>query len=292
MHCTKSRCAASQLAVVVRSQLRFFRLAIIALIVLLSGASRAQSALVIGSFDVPRGGIDSLADAPQQAQARAFIQSYRPDVSFQSTGTLTPGFLAGVNVLVIGDQTGLITAITPLSPSEQTAMANFVMAGGNVAIFTDNQQLDPAIGDASRASLLSPFGLQTTGVSLAPSATVIDPTHPIADGPFGTLTQISLSHSGWFSDLGPYAHAVANENAFNMPMLAAIERGAISPTSGRVVFVADSNVFDPPFASGPVLLGNLTAYLVPEPASLVQMALGLGVLVFAGARHRGKRAAG
>jgi hypothetical protein len=43
-------------------------------------------------------------------------------------------------------------------------------------------------------------------------------------------------------------------------MLATIEAGGISPTSGRAVFVADANAF-----SSIALSGNILAYLVPVP---------------------------
>ena len=234
-------------------------------------ADRAQGSLVVGSFDVARGGFDSLADAPEQAAARAGIQAIHPDVVFASTSVLTSSFLSNVDVLTLGGQTSQITAVTPLSAAEQTALFDFVLTGGNLAIFTDNEELDPSIGDASRASLLDPFGLQTTGLSLVPSATVTDPQHPIVEGPFGTLAQISIHRSGWYTDLGPYAHAIATENAFGLPMLAAIEYGEIAAGSGRAVFISDSNVFDQGFASSPILFGNLVAYLVPEPDYLPQL---------------------
>jgi hypothetical protein len=249
-------------------------------------AAPLHAAIVVGSFDVPRGGFDSLADAPEQADARAGIQLIRPDATFSSTNTLTGAYLSSVDVFILGGQTGINTAVSPLSAAEQSALVNFVLDGGNLAIFTENEEQDPINGAASRASFLSPFGLATSGLSLAPSATVVNPSHPIADGPFGTLTEIDTFRSGWYTDLGPYAHPIANENQFGMTMLATIEYGVMGPTSGRVAFIADSSVFDPGMASGPLLFANLTAYLVPEPGGVVLGAIGAACLAAFGIRRR------
>ncbi len=279
---TETRIRRSRTAVVCHSVVSL----ITCVCVLWTSSDSARGELVVGSFDVARGGFDSIADAPEQAAGRAAIQAFRPDVTFTSTGVLTSSFLSGVTVLALGGQTSSTTAVTPLSAAEQSALFDFVVGGGSLAIFTDNQELDPAIGDASRASFLDPFGLQTTGLSLAPTATIIDTGHPLVDGPFGTISQLSIFRSGWYTDLGPYAHAIATEDAFGMTMLAAIERDVIAPGSGRVVFVADSNVFDDPFISGQILFGNMLPYLVPEPGCIVQFSLGMCCLAVFAARRR------
>ena len=142
-----------------------------------------------------------------------------------------------------------------------------------------------------RASLLSPFGLATTGWIVNDTASIVaSPTHPIALGPGGPLTQFDLHNTGWLTSLGPYAHTIAIETATGMPVMAAIEQGAISPTSGRAVFLTDSSVFDDGFVYGPVLAANLVGYLVPEPGLAPQAVLAiLGFATFVGVCRRNAR---
>ncbi len=247
---------------------------------------RAQGAWVVGSFNVARGGFDSLDD-PGQAAQRALILSLHPEVTFSSTSTLTSAYLSTVNTMIIGDGFDASHTIAALSPAEQSALFQYVSNGGNLAVFTENNNYDLVNGNASRASLLNPFGLATTGWIVTDTASIVTPTHPIAVGPGGTLTHFDLHNTGWLTSLGPYAHTIAIELVTNMPVMAAIERGAISPTSGRAVFLTDSSVFDPGFVNGPVLAANLVGYLVPEPGLVPQAILAiLGFATFVGVCRR------
>jgi hypothetical protein len=250
----------------------------------------ARGAFVVGSFDVARGGFDSLDD-PGQAAQKALILSLHPEVTFSSTSTLTSAYLSTVNTMVIGDGFDVSHTITALSLAEQLALFQFVSNGGNLAVFTENNNYDLVNGDTSRASLLSPFGLATTGWIVNDTANIVaSPTHPIALGPGGPLTHFDLHNTGWLTSLGPYAHTIAIETATGMPVMAAIERGAISPTSGRAVFLTDSSVFDDGFIYGPVLAANLVGYLVPEPGIAPQAALAiLGFATFMGVYRRKAR---
>jgi len=250
----------------------------------------ARGAFVVGSFNVARGGFDSLDD-PGQADQKALIQFLHPEVTFSSTGTLTSAYLSTVSTMVIGGGFDASHTITALSAAEQSALFQFVSNGGNLAVFTENSNYDLANGAASRASLLSPFGLATTGWIVNDTASIVaSPTHPIALGPGGPLTQFDLHNTGWLTSLGPYAHTIAIETATNMPVMAAIERGAISPNSGRAVFLTDSSVFDDGFIYGPVLAANLVGYLVPEPGLAPQAVLAiLGFATFVSVCRRNAR---
>jgi hypothetical protein len=227
--------------------------------VLVGSPGSARATYVIGSWDLSRGGFDSLADAPEQATQRTLIQLYRSDVSFTSTPVLTDAYLATVKTFVLGGQSSSSTAVAPLSAAEQAALFNFVSAGGELLVATWNGNFDGATGDASRASIYAPFGMATDGQVSGFSAAV-DLAHPIVNGPFGTLTSFALDRGGWYTDLGPYAQAVFVEPSALNPMLATIDFGGISATSGRAVFVADANAF-----SSALLSGNVLAYLVPVP---------------------------
>jgi PEP-CTERM motif len=252
----------------------------LALAVLLGICASLQtaSAAVIGGWDLARGGLSSVKDAPGQAGTRALISAISPGATLTASNTLTGAYLSSIDVLLIGGQTadafgGFITA---LSPSEQAALFNFVSAGGNAAIVTEREPQGGPGGDAVRESLIDPFGMDTTGDSHAPTATFINALHPIAHGPFGNITQFGLNGSGWYNNLGPYAISIATDDFFNQPVLAVIEHGAISPTSGRVVFLADGNALDAGSFHSLALAGNTLSYLIPVPepssASLALMA--------------------
>jgi hypothetical protein len=277
------------------TSIRFFQgrrlLALVACLVVCAAAGdRAQGGWVVGSFNQSRGGFDSLDD-PGQAAQKALILSLHPEVTFSSTSTLTSAYLSTVNTMIIGDGFDVSHTITALSASEQSALFQFVSNGGNLAVFTENNNYDLVNGDASRASLLSPFGLATTGWIVNDTANIVaPPTHPIALGPGGPLTHFDLHNTGWLTNLGPYADTIAVESALGMAVMAAIERAAITPTSGRAVFLTDSSVFDNGFVFGPVLAANLVGYLVPEPGLAPQAALALlGFATFVGAYRRNAR---
>src|SRR4029079_9851780 len=155
--------------------------------------------------------------------------------------------------------------------SEQSALFNFVSAGGNAAIVTEREPQGGPGGDAVRESLIDPFGMDTMGDSHAPTATFINNLHHIAHTPFGNITQFGLNASGWYDNLGPYAIPIATDDFFGQPVLAVIEHGAILPTSGRAIFLADGNALDVSSFHSLALAGNILTYLipVPEPSSVV-----------------------
>ena len=159
--------------------------------------------------------------------------------------------------------------ITALSAAEQSALFQFVSNGGNLAVFTENNNYDLVNGDASRASLLSPFGLATTGWIVNDTASIVaSPTHPIALGPGGPLRISTCITPAGSRSWGRTRTTIAIETATDMPVMAAIERVRFLRPADAAVFLTDSSVFDDGFVYGPVLAANLVGYLVPEPGLL------------------------
>jgi hypothetical protein len=253
----------------------------------------SQAAPVIGGWDLARGGVSSVKDSPALGTLRTLIQNVAPGATLTTTNTLTPEYLATVDSMFLSAPTDTDTVTTPLSAAEQTALFDFVSAGGTLAIVVENELVGPGTdGDITFESYLDPFGLDVDGRSNATTATVIDGAHLVTNGPYGSFAQFATSFSGWFDNLGPYAHALANDDDSGLPMLAVIEQGAISPTSGRVWLIADGHqAIDPSILNAEILLQNGMYYLlVPEPASSVYAGMLMVVAIVAGGRRwRGRR---
>jgi hypothetical protein len=173
------------------------------------------------------------------------------NVSSTGVDAVTPTNLSGVGVFFVG-----YTLTSTYTSAEKTAMLNYVKAGGAMIVTSDSPSYDVSsifgVTDAT-----SPGGTET--------ATITDTASPLADGPFGTVSSFveyaTVSH---FSGLGP-AHAVGSNP--EGPALAVIPPGALSATSGPVVFVSDVDVFsdcgsDPQGSvANATLIKNIFAYV-------------------------------
>lgn len=256
-------------------------------IALVSGtASQAGAEIVVGTFDASRAGLTNVATGPAATQMRASLAANFPDASFATAPTLTGGFLSGVDVLVLTPFNGG-TGITPLSAAEQTAMLNFVMNGGRALLLADGLQLSAA------QSLITPFGMTIADDNLSglQLCTPTAPSHPVISGPFGTTTVFGNLGGGILTNLGPYSTTLGTMDANGQPVLAAIEAGAISPGSGRVLIYGDATLFADPIADGffsysETLFLNSFEYLVPEPSTFALAAFGIVALGAAGFRRR------
>lgn len=279
----------------VRSCLTVFAAAL-ALLSALQGQAQAGP-LVIGGFDTSRGGTEGFnlgsASFFQNDIASAF-----PDTTFVTTSVLTPSFLSSINVLVITSVNGGNNIpITPLSADEQTALVNFVKGGGGAFIFTDDIAFD-----AANQSLINPFGLHSQSQEFVPGrlgVTVTNPlANPVTSGPFGVVTDYELASVGWYDSLGTNVQSLATLDLNGETALAVIDKGALGPGSGGVVFSSDTNPlfhidFTTLFPAYKPLDFNVIAYLapsaaVPEPASLTLF--GFGLLGLAGYGWRRRRA--
>lgn len=228
-------------------------------------AMTVHGGIVIGCFDTTRAGVFSPSAGSSMTSFRANIAANFPGATFQSTNLLTSSFLSSINLLVVTAIAGNTTGITPLSAAEQGAVTNFVLAGGAALLLADNDfQFQPA-----SQSMVQPFGLDCTGnLPNSVMATITNLTHPVADGPFGAVTNYTVaSYPGWFDILGPYAVSIATLNPNGEVSLAAIAPGVLSGTSGGVVFFSDSTINDGSFTNTlPTLVDNSVDFVLTPPA--------------------------
>ena len=165
------------------------RIATLVLVVGLLEIAESGAAPVVGSWSLSRGGASSIQFSPALGPFRNLIQEVVPGATLTSTTTLTPGFLATVDVMIIGAAADTDAVVSPLDGAEQAALFDFVNAGGNVAIVVENAWVGPGIdgGDVSFESFLDPFGVDVAGRSDAVLATVTNTSHPVTNGPYGAF---------------------------------------------------------------------------------------------------------
>ncbi len=241
--------------------------AFLAILVLMVAARQADCATVLGGFDSARGGEGSLRDGVFFENLRPEIMSGFSPAILSATTTLTDVYLSTIDVLVLDVAwTGADpTQASPLTPEEQTALRSFVTSGGGAVLMTDHA----ASFELANESFLDPFGLDSTGYIEGPRDLIItDLSHPVADGPFGSLTEVAFWYPGYFNDLGPDAVEVGT--VIGQPGLAAIAPGQLGPGSGGVVFFSDHA----PGRNNSTVMLNSIAFvapnaLIPEPSTLV-----------------------
>jgi hypothetical protein len=202
-----------------------------------SGHRQAGTNLTLGGFNEARGGQQSLQD-PAVSGLKAAIAHAFPGVVFKFSAKLTHGFFNKVNAVLLGVGKSPTSGIKPLSKQEQRALANFVGGGGEALIFTDNDTFD-AMARAENDSLLRPFGLSATGtLDGNQTATFLQSNDPIANGPFGSISQLDMFYPGWYAKTGScivIAALIANSE----PALCYIPAHR---TGGAAVFFADSSL--------------------------------------------------
>lgn len=206
----------------------------------LTGFSALADPAIVG-FDASRGGLFSLSQGGALTALRTAILTAYPSATIGGVSALSAPGLAGADIALLASTTGGISAITPLSASEQTALNSFVLAGRGAVIFTDNDSFAGAGSQPANLSLLAPFGMTCNGTGLGWQrfATVSDPhASPVTDGPFGLCQSFSVGWSGWFNVLGS-ATSLATLNDNGQAALAVIPRGALGPGSGAVVLFSD-----------------------------------------------------
>ena len=248
--------------------------------------------VVVGGFDAARGGFESLAPGEDSTLANDISSAY-PGTTFNFTSTLTPTFLSGVQVAILGVATTDTSAVTPLSTSEQSALLNFVLGGGTALIFADNSTF-ASNAPTTNASFLSPFGVSITGtLNGGQTAPIINPTGPLTS-PY-PVSAFYGYYTGYFSNIGQ-GMVLANFGA-GEPAIDYFAPGVLGPHSGSVVLFADSDAM---VAGDGLTTTNLNLILnafgtyqlsVPEPSTWVMMVLGFGGVSLAAYLNKRKRAA-
>ncbi len=158
----------------------------------------------------------------------------------------------------------------------------------------DNDLFAGPSTDTANESLVDPFGLDVTGYAGWPEEVLLTaPTHPVANGPFGSVTSITQYAGGWFSNLGPYAVSLGILEAQQQCAIAVIERGSLAPGSGVVITFSDTSmIWDYADWGGFIteanteMVLNAIAYAVPEPSAALLLAVG-GMVVIQCRRTKG-----
>jgi hypothetical protein len=133
---------------------------------------------------------------------------------------------------------GLLMESNPLTASEQQILLDFVKDGGILVIIAD-------VGHTYSTgpnSVAAPFNVHWDSVSWINENPVITYlTHPIINGPFGSVGTIGHATEGSIDNLGLDAAEIANN--VNGVSIAWIEPGKLGDNSGPVLFFSDANEF-------------------------------------------------
>lgn len=247
----------------------------------------SRGGVIIGALASPRQGELALVGGGALGTSVAnYITTRYPDATIVGTQELTPAFVATVDILILNSASGLGIG-TLLSSDEQTAVLNFVKSGGGAIIAADGNP------DWAGDSFGAPFGV-TTGQATTSTGRFVELDHPVARGPFGTITQFTIDPLGdpdAFVSTGAYATVIARAgiDGTGPPIIASIPENRIGPGSGRVVFYSDAVIPGWSALTDDGLLLNSIEYVmgVPEPSSMTTAGLGIAALLMT--LHRWKR---
>ena len=241
----------------------------------------ASAAIVFGGWNEVRAGGFAL-DAPlATAGILGTLEPEFPGITVVTTKTLTPEFLAGVDVLLLSTADSFGSIIDSLSASESSALYTYVLNGGAAILLADGE-FTAGVQEVND-SMTAMFGVHVGGVvSGIRTAVPTSKSHPIINGPFGEVTSMGTFYPGWITDLGPYATSIGKVSINSQPFLAVIPAHALSPLSGPVIIIGDPAPYVPGlYGNTEALLLNTFAY-IPEPSTLVLSAMSvvpLGIIV-------------
>ncbi|MBY0587760.1 hypothetical protein K2X85_11330 [bacterium] len=265
------------------------RLVSFAFALMLVFTSNAMSAVVIGAFASPRQGELALVGGGTFGQTIAsFIVNNYPGAQLVGTQQLTTSFLSTVDMVIVNSASGFGVGTT-LSASEQTALLDFVRSGKGAIVIADGNPTDAG------NSFGAPFGV-TTGQATSSQGKFTAPTHPVASGPFGTVSTFFVDPIGdadAFFSIGPYASVIgrAGIDGSGAPVVLSIPEGQISPGSGRVILFSDAVIPGWSALTNTGLLLNAIDYVsrVPEISSSGLAGIGMMLAGVCLAMRRGLR---
>lgn len=225
---------------VVMSILAFLVLAIGAYLFVTSIQPRE---LVFGGFDRNRGGLMSLKYGQGLVQLRNELEQKMPAARLVETNKLTPEFLSNIDVLFISSARDQHESIK-LTEKEQVALLEYVKKGGGAIILIDNDSFGDQDTDVANESFINTFGVNAEGGLGGYQTIDLDSSHQLVDGRFGKAERLKVLFPGYFSQLGKHAVGLGKfvEPTKGSP-IAIIDRGKLSPKSGRVVIIADTGPF-------------------------------------------------
>jgi hypothetical protein len=185
------------------------------------------------------------------------------------TPTLTPEFLATVDVVWLNSVSSNFSATLALTSAEQAALLAFVQNGGHALIFGENSAFDDE-------SLLDPFSATTTGtLSGSQTGTITDtnPTNPLTHGHFGTVMTLQGNFTGSFNSSNGGLGLATELGIWNSGGSISVALAEIAPhsvlgaNSGRVVLFSDVNFYLDQLnaADNSKLLLNTLATTLPPP---------------------------
>lgn len=267
------------------------------LAVLTGGAPGAfAQAPRIATFDAARGGEGALATSSLAAGMRADIAAFLPGTTYVQFNSLTTLSTANADVVVLNSVfTGGGGVVAALSVAEQTALTNFVRAGGAAILLGDN----PTFSSAS-SSFLNPFGFTETGeASEVSAATLTTPPggNPLASGPAGAVSTFDVRFYRFLGSTLP-SGGVSLATVGSGIVGAYLPQGVFAPGAGEVFAFSDSLYFNTPAGtnSNRAVVNAISAAGVPAvvPEAGAGLLMGGGAFALAGEmliRRRVRKAA-
>ena len=156
------------------------------------------------------------------------------------------------NVSMLGEvNAGELLAITSTtntgeariySPTEQTALTNYVRDGGCAVVLLDHDLGRTSFADAN-ASLLAPFGL--SGSNAAAQTVPVDPeAHFLLGDRFGDVSRFDSPFGSFeLNTAGTLAETVIPGSRADTARVALLPEGSLGAGSGPVIFIGDTQSF-------------------------------------------------
>lgn len=241
---------------------------LLAVVCVAACSAPASASVTWGSFDGSRiNYVGGALTGPVHSSLRGIITA-NDGVIGAATGTLTPGYLSGVDVFY----TSLLSTGTgALSAGEQAALQDWVAAGGTLIVTADIFPL------AAYESFTSAYGV--TGYTNLSGAGVGSPVaaHEITEN----VTSYSYNTQSTFT-YGADA-LLLGDDGFGHAFMAVLEPGTGFTAGGRILVFGDHNLFADSHigeADNAVLAANMAAWaasdlaVIPAPAAVLLSGIG------------------